>query len=194
MATNPALKPLQPVAIFLAILFGLILLNGSFVIIGPGQQGVLMTWGAVQKGTLPPGLHLKIPLVQTVMRINVQVQNLNAEESAASLDLQNVFTTVATNWHILADDAGWVYQNVGEEKALADRILRPAISNATKAVTAHYNAEDLIVHRDAVRTAIEQHIIVAVQPFHIIVDSVNQSLRESPRLSHGEESGNLVLT
>ena len=106
MATNPALKPLQPVAIFLAILFGLILLNGSFVIIGPGQQGVLMTWGAVQKGTLPPGLHLKIPLVQTVMRINVQVQNLNAEESAASLDLQNVFTTVATNWHILADDAG----------------------------------------------------------------------------------------
>ncbi len=159
---------------FILLLFLLLMLSGSaFVQINPGQQGVLMTWGAVDPVTLPPGLHFKIPMVQSVVRIDVRVQNFTAEESAASLDLQNVSTTVATNWHITADDTGWIYQNLGSESSLADKILRPIISNAAKAVTAHYNAEDLIVRRDAVRNEIEQHIIQAVKPYRIVVNSVN---------------------
>ena len=130
----------------------LLVIGGVFVQIGPGQRGVLMTFGAVHDGVLDPGLHFKLPFMQSVARMDVQVQNSQAAETSASLDLQNVSTTVATNWHILPGDAEWVYQHIGDESDLVDKIIRPAISNSVKAITAHYNAEDLIVHRDEVRT------------------------------------------
>ncbi len=165
--------PRRAVVAGVLIVVVLLVLGGAFVQIGPGERGVLMTFGAVHPGVLEPGLHFKLPFMQTVAKMNVQVQNSQATESAASLDLQDVSTTIATNWHILPADAEWVYQHVGSERALISKVIRPAISNAVKAVTAHYNAEDLIVQRDAVRGRIEAQIRSALQPFRVVVDAVN---------------------
>ncbi len=165
--------PRRAVVAGVLIVVVLLVLGGAFVQIGPGERGVLMTFGAVHPGVLQPGLHFKLPFMQTVAKMNVQVQNSQATESAASLDLQDVSTTIATNWHILPADAEWVYQHVGSERALISKVIRPAISNAVKAVTAHYNAEDLIVQRDAVRGRIEAQIRSALQPFRVVVDAVN---------------------
>jgi regulator of protease activity HflC (stomatin/prohibitin superfamily) len=145
----------------------------AFIQVGPGQRGVLMTWGAVNSGVLDPGLHLKMPIAQNVVKINVQVQKSQAQEAAASLDLQDVETTVATNWHILPADAEWVYQNIGNEDSLVQKIIDPAISNAVKAVSAQSNAEDLIIHRDVVRSKIEDAITTELKKYRIVVDSVN---------------------
>ncbi|MGA7537260.1 MAG: prohibitin family protein [Steroidobacteraceae bacterium] len=155
------------------ILLILLVLGGLFVQIGPGQRGVLMTFGAVQEGVLDPGLHVKLPFMQSVAKMDVQVQNSQGAETAASLDLQNVSSTVATNWHILPADAEWVYQHIGNEPALVDKIIRPAISNSVKAVTAHYDAEDLIIERDQVRDKIQSQITSELQPYRVVVDSVN---------------------
>ena len=100
----------------------------------------------------------------------MQAQNPGRGRSSASLDLQNVSTTVATNWHILPADAEWVYQHIGNESDLVDKTIRPAISNSVKAITAHYNAEDLIVHRDAVRGQIQSQITAELQPYRVVVD------------------------
>ena len=170
--TNMPNKPrFAAIAVIVVVVF--MFVAGCFVTVGPGQRGVLMTWGAVQPGVLDPGLHLKIPFAQSVVRMNVQVQNSQAAETAASLDLQDVATTVATNWHILPADAEWVYQHIGNEAALVDKIITPAISNSVKAVTAHYNAEDLITHRDKVRGEIEAQITSELKPYRLVVDSVN---------------------
>jgi regulator of protease activity HflC (stomatin/prohibitin superfamily) len=94
-------------------------------------------------------------------------------EKAASRDLQDVETTAAVNWHILPQDSEWVYQHLGREIAVEQNILAPAVANAVKAVTAKYNAEDLIVHRDEVRAGIENMVKQNLAPYHIVVDSVN---------------------
>ena len=174
ISSLPNTRALRPVFFTGAIIvIALIIMGGIFVQIGPGQRGVLMTFGAVHDGVLDPGLHLKLPFMQSVARMDVQVQNSQAQETAASLDLQNVSSTVATNWHILPADAEWVYQHIGSESDLVGKIIRPAISNSVKAVTAHYNAEDLIIHRDAVRDEIQKQITSELQPYRIVVDSVN---------------------
>lgn len=174
VSSLPTAKGLRPVLIIGGIIvLVLIVLGGLFVQIGPGQRGVLMTFGAVQEGVLDPGLHVKLPFMQSVAKMDVQVQNSQAAETAASLDLQNVSTGVATNWHILPADAEWVYQHIGNESDLVDKIIRPAISNSVKAVTAHYNAEDLIIHRDQVRDQIQAQITSELQPYRVVVDSVN---------------------
>jgi regulator of protease activity HflC (stomatin/prohibitin superfamily) len=174
ISSLPNARALRP-ALFAGaiIIIALIIIGGVFVQIGPGQRGVLMTFGAVHDGVLDPGLHLKLPFAQSVARMDVQVQNSQAAETSASLDLQNVSTTVATNWHILPADAEWVYQHIGNEPDLVDKIIRPAISNSVKAVTAHYDAEDLIIHRDQVRDQIQAQITAELQPYRVVVDSVN---------------------
>jgi regulator of protease activity HflC (stomatin/prohibitin superfamily) len=174
ISSLPNSRTLRPAMITGAIIvIILLIMGGVFVQIGPGQRGVLMTFGAVHDGVLDPGLHLKLPFMQSVARMDVQVQNSQAAETAASLDLQNVTTTVATNWHILPADAEWVYQHIGSESDLVDKIIRPAISNSVKAITAHYNAEDLIIHRDQVRDQIQAQITSELQPYRIVVDSMN---------------------
>ena len=174
ISSLPNTKTLRPAVIVGgAIIIALLVMGGVFVQIGPGQRGVLMTFGAVHTGVLDPGLHLKLPFAQSVARMDVQVQNSQAAETSASLDLQNVSTTVATNWHILPADAEWVYQHIGNEGDLVDKIIRPAISNSVKAVTAHYNAEDLIIHRDQVRNEIQVQMTAELQSYRVVVDSVN---------------------
>jgi regulator of protease activity HflC (stomatin/prohibitin superfamily) len=174
ISSLPNTKTLRPAVIAGAIIIiALLVMGGVFVQIGPGQRGVLMTFGAVHTGVLDPGLHLKLPFAQSVARMDVQVQNSQAAETSASLDLQNVSTTVATNWHILPADAEWVYQHIGNEGDLVDKIIRPAISNSVKAVTAHYNAEDLIIHRDQVRNEIQVQMTAELQSYRVVVDSVN---------------------
>ena len=170
LKSGPSSTIVRVVVVVLVLLF---LAFNALVEVGPGQRGVLLTWGAVNPGVLDPGLHIVMPIAQKVVRLNVQVQKSQDQESAASLDLQDVQTTVATNWHILPADAEWVYQNIGNEEALVMKIIDPAISNAVKAVSAQSNAEDLIIHRDTVRGKIEDAITNELKKYRIMVDSVN---------------------
>lgn len=165
-------RRLRTVEIAIAILV-LLLLWSSFVTIGPGERGVLMTFGAVQHGVLAPGLHMKIPLMQTVKRMDVQIQKSQTEETAASRDLQDVTTEVAVNWSVNPNDAEWVYERLGDESQLANKVITPVVSNAVKAVAAHYDAEQLVEKRDQVRDQVQQQIVAALTPFKVQVQGVN---------------------
>lgn len=156
----------------------LILLFGVFVTIPAGYCGVLTTFGAANQNVLAPGLHFKLPIVQDVVKMNVQVQKNQLTEHAASLDLQDVETTVATNWNIDQSDASWIYQKIGMEPALNDRIIQPVVSNAVKAVVAHYNAEELVTKRDQVRMQIEDLIRNNLKPYHVNVDVAGVSITD----------------
>ncbi|HET9122512.1 MAG TPA: prohibitin family protein [Acidiferrobacteraceae bacterium] len=166
------LSPRLTLGVGLALL-GALLLWTTLQQVGPGQRGVVLTFGAVQPGILPPGLHLVVPVAQRVVRMNVRVQKAQAMETAASRDLQDVQTEVAVNYHIEPTDANWVYQHLGRERGVQRRILEPIVSNVVKAVTAHYDAQDLIVQRDAVRSAIENEIRAAATPYKLAIDGVN---------------------
>jgi regulator of protease activity HflC (stomatin/prohibitin superfamily) len=141
--------------------------------VGPGSRGVLMTFSSVQPNVLAPGLHLVLPIAQSVVQMNVQVQNFQNKEEAASRDLQTVHTEVAINYHITPDDAAWIYQHVGTLSEVESRVIAPAISNAVKAATAHHDASDLIVQRDKVALEIDALLRIALQSYRIIIDAVN---------------------
>lgn len=172
VVSMPSIRKPRLVEIAIAVLV-LLLLWSSFVAIGPGERGVLMTFGAVQHGVLAPGLHMKIPLVQTVKRMNVQIQKSQTQETAASRDLQDVTSEVAVNWAINPLDAEWVYERLGDESQLADKVIAPIVSNAVKAVAAHYDAEQLVEKRDQVRDQIQQQIVAALTQYKVQVQGVN---------------------
>lgn len=78
----------------------LVLILNPFVVIGAGQRGVVLNFGAVQKEVLDEGLHFRVPIMQKVVIMNVQVQKGEGQGDAASKDLQQVTTNVAVNYHL----------------------------------------------------------------------------------------------
>ena len=145
----------------------------SIQIIPAGERGVLMHFGAPDMVPLAPGLHFTNPFTTTVAWMNVQVQKAQGIEAAASKDLQDVTTTVAVNWHIVPASAPKVFQNVGGVPSIEDKLIQPAISNAVKAVTASYNAEDIIAHRDELAGKMATQLNAALLNYDVVIDGVN---------------------
>ncbi len=68
-----------------------------------------MQFGKVQEQVLGEGLHVIVPTVYSVKTLSVRVQKQESSAEASSKDLQDVFTDVALNWHIIPDEANAIF-------------------------------------------------------------------------------------
>ncbi|OGW73382.1 MAG: HflC protein, partial [Nitrospirae bacterium RIFOXYB2_FULL_43_5] len=166
-----------------AIFFGLVFFR-PWVQIGPGERGIVMNFGAVQKLVFNEGLHFRIPVMQDIVLMDVKVQKSISNAQAASSDLQEVTSEVALNYHIMPDKANLVYQNIGIH--FKERIIDPAVSEVVKAVTAKYTAEELITKRPAVSEAMRANLAdrllehnIAVDAFSIVGFSFSKAFTEA---------------
>jgi prohibitin 2 len=151
---------------------GVVILIDAWYTIGAGERGIVLTLGKPTQVSFEPGFHLKIPLVQSVIKMNVQTQKYNAEKSsAASKDLQTVTTDIAVNYHILPANVVTIYTNIGRN--YQDIIIQPAVQEVVKSTTAKYNAEELITERPIVKDEIDRALRERLAQYNIIVDAIS---------------------
>lgn len=132
----------------------LVLILNPFVTIDAGQRGVVLTWGAFNGDILNPGLHLRIPIAQSVVKMDVQTQKLEIESSTAySHDLQNVNIHSVVNYNLDPKEVGAIYQQYG--LSAEARILEPNLEAAVKQTIAKYSAEEILSKRGEVTNEIE---------------------------------------
>jgi regulator of protease activity HflC (stomatin/prohibitin superfamily) len=155
------------IAVGIALLFFLLILN-PFVKIDAGERGVLLNFGAVAPDVLDEGLHLRIPIMQRVVNMDVKIQKSETRSEAASKDLQDITSVIALNYHVIPDKANWVYQNIGT--AFKERIIDPNVQEAVKAVTAKYTAVQLIGEREKVSAAIRDTLKEKLADYNLFVD------------------------
>jgi len=160
------------VQLTLLIVF-LAIMSKFFVIVNAGERGVLMQFGKVQEQVLGEGLHVIFPTVYTVKKLSVRVQKQESSAEASSKDLQDVFTDVALNWHIIPDEANAIFQQIGDEKEVVDRIIDPAVEEVLKAVMAKYTAEEIITKRGEVKAAVDDFLTLRLVTYHIAVDDIS---------------------
>ena len=161
-------------AVKLAILIVfLAILSKFFVIVNAGERGVLMQFGKVQEQVLGEGLHVIVPTVYSVKKLSVRVQKQESSAEASSKDLQDVFTDVALNWHIIPDEANAIFQQIGDEKEVVVRIIDPAVEEVLKAVMAKYTAEEIITKRGEVKAAVDEFLTLRLLTYHIAVDDIS---------------------
>jgi prohibitin 2 len=158
----------RSIIIVLAVLVLGILFH-PWVQIGAGERGVVLNFGAVQKTVLQEGLHFRVPIMQKIAIVNVQIQKATTETVAASSDLQDVTSTLALNYHVLPEMANIVYQSIGIE--FKERIIDPAILEVVKAVTARYTAEELITKRPLVSEEMRAALTERLKANNITVDA-----------------------
>jgi regulator of protease activity HflC (stomatin/prohibitin superfamily) len=159
-----------PVILVIAVLAALIGFKG-YVIVEPGNRGIVVQLGAVQSYVLSEGLHLKIPFIQEVIPIEVRVQKAESEETTSSKDLQVVNTVIAVNYRLDPENVNRLYQDVGLN--YKERIVDPAVGESLKAVTAQYTAEELISKRSEVSSKVKETLGKKLSAYYMILDEIN---------------------
>jgi regulator of protease activity HflC (stomatin/prohibitin superfamily) len=85
----------------------------SFASVQYGHVGLYKTFGKLNDNILAPGIHLKVPFIQTVIQVNTQVTKAETDTSASSKDLQPVSTHVAVNYSVNKAAAFNLMNNIG---------------------------------------------------------------------------------
>lgn len=150
-------------------LIALVLLLGSFVIVGAGERGVLLQLGNV-KGVRGSGIQFKFPFLQTIRKVNVQTQKEQVDATAASSDLQTVNTVVALNYHIDPSAVDKLYRDIGMD--YKTKVIDPRIQDIVKATTAKHTAEQLITKREQVKDETTELLREQLRASYIVVESV----------------------
>src|SRR6188768_2743240 len=157
-----------------AIIGALILVAGlsaPFVEVPAGNVGVVTNFGSVQPGTLEPGLHIVIPIVQHVAIIDTWVQPHQFQEiDAASAEYQTVKLTGVMNYHVDGQFANDLYQRVGTD--FASKVIDPAFNDFIKTVVPAYKVDAILGARDEIRSKAKEALAANLAQYHIIVDDI----------------------
>lgn len=145
-------------------------LFGSFGTVAAGERGVRTRFGAVV-GEVGQGLYVKIPIIESVVVIDVQTQKEQTNAEAASADLQTVHAVVAVNYNVDISKVQELYTNIGLD--YKSRIIDPAIQEAVKSSTAKYTVNELISKRPQVQDDIRSSLINRLSPQFIDVGAVS---------------------
>lgn len=186
MAKNKLLS--NPTTLIFIVFLIIIFLN-PFIIINAGQRGVLMRFGKVQEQILEEGIHLVIPLVDTVQKLSIRIQKQEIAAESSTKDLQEVFTDLVLNWHIIPERTNLIFQTIGEQTEIIDRIINPAIEEIVKAVMAKYTAEEIIIKREQVKTEVDNFLTKRLLNYYINIDDISLvHVHFSPRFTEAVEA------
>lgn len=160
------------IGLFGLLLIGWIGVSPAFGIVPAGHRGVVLQFGGVTGKVLDEGLYFLIPFVNSVELMDVQTHAYGAKAvEAASHDLQTIHTDVVVNYRLDPSRAAEIYQNLRHDYEL--RIMAPAVQEAVKANTAHFEAEKLITERPRVKAGIDEDLIARLAKYGLIVHTIN---------------------
>ena len=157
------------VIVILLIAAGLIL--KSFTIIEAGTVGVVKRLGAVQQ-ELPPGLHMILPFIDTVVIYPTIKKTYEASEqpgesradypdiiiSALTSDGQQIRIGLTARFMIQPGKAAWILQNLGTEQEYVEKVVKTEIRGSGRRVPTRFAAYDLYTKRsyDAQQTLFDE--------------------------------------
>jgi regulator of protease activity HflC (stomatin/prohibitin superfamily) len=152
-----------------------ILFSASYTI-DEGERGVILRLGKIV-GEAGPGLHFKLPLINSIEKISVQIQKEAFEKTEAgdnrlqaySRDQQPATIAMAVNYHVT--DASAVYAQFGSLINMKSRIINSRAYEQVKNVFGQFDAADAIQKRALLNAEVFAAIRKSVSG-PLVVDSV----------------------
>lgn len=159
------------VIIAVVALFVLVTAFNCFTIVEAGHTGVVVTLGKVNEGVLQEGLHVKVPFVQEVVKIDNRIVKLEVDTEAFSKDLQTVATTLAINYRVDTSKSYSIYKNIGADYETV--LVAPAVNEVLKAITAQYTAEESVTNRSLISDGLVEGLNEKLNASGLYVTDVN---------------------
>ena len=161
----------RTVGMLILLIIILIVVWGTFVIVPAGHRGVALWWGSVEKRIMGEGLNFKVPIAETVIKVDVRVQPHPFKEiDASSKEYQMVKMTGMMNFHIDPSFVNDLYQKVGLD--FADKVIDPAFNDFVKEVVPTYPIGEILPKREEIRQRAMKKLGDNLSRYHIIVDDI----------------------
>ena len=135
-----------------------------------GHVGIVKRFGKA-KEQVNPGLHFKIPYVDSVEILEIRTRKNLEKLNASTHEQMPVTAEVSINWTVKRDQAFDLYKRFGGLSQFESRILDPKLRSATKAALARYKAEEIIQNRTQVIALIEELLVEVMQEYPVKLDS-----------------------
>jgi regulator of protease activity HflC (stomatin/prohibitin superfamily) len=161
----------RTILMFIILFIVFIILWGTFVIVPAGHRGVVLWWSSVEKRIMGEGLNFKVPIAESVIKVDVRVQPHPFKEiDAASKEYQMVKLTGMMNFHIDPSYVNDLYQKVGLD--FANKVIDPAFNDFVKEVVPIYGITDILPKREEIRKKAMTKLGDNLARYHIIVDDI----------------------
>lgn len=169
MEKLPDIKlPFKTIAIAIAIAAGLV---SSIYTVNEGHIGIVKRFSEAKK-QVNPGLHFKLPLIDSVEEIEVRTRKNEEKMASSTKEQMPVTLIVSVNWTVDKSAALDLFKQYGGLDQFESRILDPRFRSATKDVIPQYDAEQLIQDRASAIQAIETSFIEEMKDFPVSVDNI----------------------
>lgn len=153
----------------IAILIALVVVLDGYYTVEQGEIGLKRRFGEIV-GTADAGLHFKIPIVESVVKLSIRTEKASYDDiESYSRDIQASRARVTTNVRLDPAFAQAIYAQYGEN--YVERVVEPQLLRRLKEVIGQYVAADIIAQRAKLGLDIEAALRSAV-PEGILVESV----------------------
>lgn len=170
------------------IAIALILAINSFIIINPGQTGVLSILGKAQDGVLLEGVHFKPPLISRVDIYDVTVQKFEVPAQSSTQDLQDLSASFAINFRLDPTKVVEIRRTQGTLQNIVAKIIAPQTQESFKIAAALRTVEEAITQRSQLKEDFDRALGERLEKYGIIVlDTSVVDLNFSPEFARAVE-------
>ena len=163
------LNPLSAAKFAVPTLLGLSVLMGAWYTIDQGERGVLLRFGRMVS-VEEPGLHLKLPFVDSVHKMTVRTVKWTMPTAVYSKDIQGAEVKISLNFHLNPASVGNIYASAG--LSYDEKLILPQLLAVSKDVFGRYNAVSIIHEREELSKEICRALEAKFAPAGIIIESV----------------------
>ena len=152
------------------LLVGALLLGlNCFVVINPGEAGVVSILGKATDGALLEGFHLRPPLISKVDVYDVTVQKFEVPAQSATKDLQDLNASFAINFRLDPEKIVEIRRTQGTLENIVSKIIAPQTQEAFKTAAALRTAEQSITQRSELKRDFDTALKDRLSKYDVIV-------------------------
>jgi regulator of protease activity HflC (stomatin/prohibitin superfamily) len=174
----------------LGIALGIIVLLSlnSFIIINPGQAGVISILGKATDGALLEGIHVKPPFISVVDVYDLTVQKFEVPAESSTKDLQTLSARFAINFQIDSSEVVQIRRTQGTLENIVAKIIAPQTQESFKIAAARRTVEEAITRRTELKDDFDLALSQRLDKYGIIVlDTSVVDLTFSPEFARAVE-------
>jgi len=149
------------IALFIAL--------NSYIIINPGEAGVLSILGKAKPGALQEGLHLKPPFVSRVDVYDVTVQKFEVPAQSSTKDLQELSASFAINFRLDPDQVVNIRRQQGSLQNLVSKVIAPQTQESFKIAAARRTVEEAITKRTELKQDFDGALSQRLEKYGVVI-------------------------
>ncbi|MFO8009842.1 MAG: protease modulator HflC [Dehalococcoidia bacterium] len=172
---------MKKIAVIAAVaIFLLVVLFQSFYTVDETEQVIILQMGEYKKTVDKPGLHAKLPFVQTPKSLDKRVIKSDAPSTGyLTLDKKNVEIDHLTRWRIT--EPVTFYKSIGSEEQKAHQRINAVVVSELRDELASFDLVDIIsIHREAIMDEVTERTAQKVIEFGVDVIDVRIKRTELP--------------